>query len=136
MPKRGKVGFGYPAAVTKNPMYNRTAILSGRIPFSFPFLSGDFPNRDWSRTTAEIPAIGSAYPSPRFKSIRLVPDIVSSLFKNRADLVTDGTKTRPPTGTTKIWSFQRWILIMTGTLLCVRNGVVAAVGVEPTTLRI
>ena len=27
------VGFGYQVAVTKNPMYNRAAILSGRIPF-------------------------------------------------------------------------------------------------------
>jgi hypothetical protein len=27
------VGFGYQVAVTKNPMYNHAAILSGRIPF-------------------------------------------------------------------------------------------------------
>jgi len=27
------VGFGYQVAVTKNPMYNHSAILSGRIPF-------------------------------------------------------------------------------------------------------
>jgi hypothetical protein len=57
-------------------------------------------------------------------------------FENRPYLVTDGIKTWPPTGTAKILRFQDVFRLSLESFSALGIRVVAAVGVEPTTLRI